>query len=479
MINKKIKKQNQFEKATKLKKMTSQIILISISIVIIPSLVYALIEYFSQTQFFQRNYKMGIVNQKFLKTNFKSESSSNTKQLIALNIPFIDTDQQTYNIEEIHEVELDQNKLKNQLKSQKAYDILKSNRWLDIHYKVYLVSKNNKPEDNILIINSKDNIDIVTEIFDANSPNQIKETSILPIEISYKKQENTSGKYTDYLNSSGQLNRPEMFIPKKSNEIFSQEEQNRLNNLKDINKKDQEIQKIVDKLNIKKGIALSTNEENRLNNLKDINKKDQEVQKIINELNQKINNNISNEETNQLNNLNDNNKKENEVKKIIDQLNHKKLGQLNHEEFQRLNNLNDINQKEQETNNIILELETKQKNCSDEYISYDIKINFYANESLNQETLESFFNEYNLNNTHRNIKYTDFANDDNDTPTLMFLIDYELVDNNGNSYTNSYKDNFGKTGISKNLPKNTQNQKTNKTKFKIVNTSNSLQKQSA
>ncbi|WBL31454.1 hypothetical protein [Candidatus Phytoplasma sacchari] len=451
-------------------------------------LIHAAINYFSQKQTFKRNYKIGRISQEFLKTNLKSENDSNTKELIPLNVPFIDTDKHTYSIEETHEVKLDKDELKNKLKTtqDQGYDLLKTNRWLNIDYNIYLVAKNNKVEDNLMIINTQENIDMTTEIFDANSNNQSIETSIFPVQISYIKNNpnifNTQQQFQSYVDNSGNINRPEMFIPRINNQNWPQDKEQRLNNLKDPNKITQEVQQIIDKLKSKRGTSLSLIEEqntkNRLNNLKDQSKITQEVQQIISELEAKSqNNSIDNSEIQRLNNLKDPNKKNNEITKIISDLNKNIIGSLNNDEFERLNNLEDTNKQNQETKKIISELETERENFFDKYISYDIKISISANVELNKENLESFFEEYNNNNPNKSIKYTDFADNEYDTPKISCIIKYELVDNNGNSITNNYKDNSGKKGVYEHLSKNKLNKKdTNqKIKIKLVNKNNNSQ----
>ncbi|WCA22506.1 hypothetical protein [Candidatus Phytoplasma oryzae] len=284
----------KIKKKQKINKIKSAIYILSILSVaiILAYTIYAASSYFYVEQPFQKNYKIGIVSSDLLKSKCIHENDSNQKELVALNIPFIDTDIQTHNIEEIHQVKLDQDQLKNKLKTTRdnGYDILKNYKHLNVDYKVALVAKNNKKEDNVTIINSQDGIDIKTQIFDKDSQTS-QESTIAPVEISYKKSSDpTSSIYTDYVDTSGNLKRPEVFIPRKSNEIFTSTEKKRLENLKNTNEKQKEKDEIIKELELKqKQNSIDTKETNRLNNLKnsDTNTIEQEIKDIISELEKK------------------------------------------------------------------------------------------------------------------------------------------------------------------------------------------------
>ncbi|MFR0367975.1 hypothetical protein [Candidatus Phytoplasma palmae] len=176
------------------------------------TITYALVNFFHKEKPFSKNFKIGKSTGEILLVDCKADSTTFRNELLSLNEPFINETQQTYTAEETHIVKIDTNQTKN-----KHLDLLNKYRWLSINYKIFLLSKDNNSNNDLMIINTKKGQDITTTIYDDNSPNNEKECTIFPVSLTYAKMEanNTaSTTKTFYVDSTGKLHRPEMYKKK-------------------------------------------------------------------------------------------------------------------------------------------------------------------------------------------------------------------------------------------------------------------------
>ncbi|MBP3059270.1 hypothetical protein FEF22_000510 [Texas Phoenix palm phytoplasma] len=181
---------------------------------------FSLMNFFHKEKQFSKNFKIGKSTGELLIVDCKADSTTKKNELLSLNDPFINDEQQTYTIEETHIVKLDSNQTKN-----KAVDLLNKYKWLSINYKIFLLAKNNNSNDDLMLISTKKGQDITTSIYDEKS-NSEKESSIFPTLLSYSKVDNSSNNKQPYVDASGKLQRPEMLKKSASNandEYFSYE----------------------------------------------------------------------------------------------------------------------------------------------------------------------------------------------------------------------------------------------------------------